>query len=126
MTGTPISAASAVRDWHGPRLFVLVDDYERVRDGRQNLLEPLVEYLPRGYELGAHLVVACSSADAATALSDPLLRGLHDAGAGALLLSCPPGDSDVLGGLEPRELPPGRARYRARNVTALIQTALAD
>jgi S-DNA-T family DNA segregation ATPase FtsK/SpoIIIE len=120
------SDGRAMRDWHGPRLFILVDDYEQLRDGGQSLLEPLIEYLPRGYELGAHLVVACSSTDAATALSDPLLRGLHDAGAGALLLSCPPDEGDVLDGLEPRELPPGRALYRAGSGTALIQTALAD
>ncbi|HEY0537500.1 MAG TPA: type VII secretion protein EccCb [Actinoallomurus sp.] len=118
------SGDRTVRDWHGPRLFILVDDYERLRDGGR--LKPLIDYLPRGHELGAHLVVACSSTDAATALSDPLLRGLHDAGAGALLLSCPLDEADVLDGLEPGELPPGRAFYRTGSGTALIQTALAD
>jgi S-DNA-T family DNA segregation ATPase FtsK/SpoIIIE len=123
---TQDSSDRAVRGWHGPRLFILVDDYEQLRDGGQSLLEPLIDYLPRGYELGAHLVVACSSTDVATALSDPLLRGLHDAGAGTVLLSCPPTEGDVLDGLEPRELPPGRALYRAGSLTTLIQTALSD
>jgi S-DNA-T family DNA segregation ATPase FtsK/SpoIIIE len=59
-------------------------------------------------------------------MADPLLRGLHDAGAGTVLLSCPPEEGDVLDGLEPRPLPPGRARYRAGGETILIQTALAE
>ena len=117
---------TAREDWPGPRLFILVDDYEQVRDGGHRLLEPLVEYLPLGYELGAHLVVACTSDGAGEAMADPLLRGLHDAGAGTLLLSCPPEEGDVLDGLEPRALPPGRARYRAGGETLLIQTALTD
>lgn len=120
------SGDRAVRGWYGPRLFILVDDYEQLRDGGQSLLEPLIDYLPRGYELGAHLVVACSSTDVATALSDPLLRGLNDTGAGTVLLSCPPAEGAVLDGLEPRELPPGRALYRAGSVTTLVQTALSD
>jgi S-DNA-T family DNA segregation ATPase FtsK/SpoIIIE len=124
---SPGSGGRAAReDWQGPRLFILVDDYEQLGDGGHGLLEPLVEYLPLGYELGAHLVVACSSGDAGEAMADPLLRGLHDAGAGTLLLSCPPGEGDVLDGLEPRDLPPGRARYRAGGETLLIQTALTE
>jgi DNA segregation ATPase FtsK/SpoIIIE, S-DNA-T family len=115
----------AASDWQGPRLFILVDDYQNVRD-RHSLLEPLIEYLPMGYQLGAHLVLACSSADAGAAMADPLLRGLNTAGAGTLLLSCPPEDGDVLDDLEARELPPGRALYRPRSETTLIQTALAD
>jgi S-DNA-T family DNA segregation ATPase FtsK/SpoIIIE len=123
---SPDSGGRAARDWQGPRLFILVDDYEQVRDRGHSPLEPLVEYLPLGYELGAHLVVACSSADAGDAMADPLLRGLHDAGAGTVLLSCPAEEGDVLDGLEPRDLPPGRARYRAGGETILIQTALTE
>jgi S-DNA-T family DNA segregation ATPase FtsK/SpoIIIE len=122
---SPGSGGRAARpDWPGPRLFMLIDDYEQVRD--QGLLEPLIEYLPLGYELGVHLVVACSSSVAGEAMADPLLRGLHDAGSGTLLLSCPPEEGDVLDGLEPHGLPPGRARYRAGGETLLIQTALSE
>jgi len=122
----PGSGDRAARQWQGPRLFILVDDYEHVRERGHSLLEPLIEYLSLGHELGAHLVVTCSSDDAGAALDDPLLRGLHDAGAGTVLLSCPPEEGDVLDGLEPRDLPPGRARYRAGGETILIQTALTE
>lgn len=121
---SPEPGGRTARDWHGPRLFILIDDYERVREEGHSPLEPLLGYLPTGYELGAHLVVACSSAGAGAAMADPLLGGMHDAGAGAVLLSCPPEEGDVLEGLVPAALPPGRARYRASGETTLIQTAL--
>lgn len=111
------------RAWQGPRLFILIDDYEQVRDPADALFAPLLDYLALGHEVGAHLIVARSCEGAGAA--DPLLRALYDAGAGTLLLSCPPGEDEVLDGIEPRELPPGRGRYRAGGETALIQTALA-
>ena len=111
------------REWHGPRLFILIDDYEQVRDPEDALFAPLLDYLAAGHEVGAHLVVARSSAGAGE--DDPLLRGLYEAGAGRLLLSCPP-DEGVVMGIEPRELPPGRGHYRAGGETTLLQTALAD
>ncbi|GLY74859.1 FtsK/SpoIIIE domain-containing protein [Actinoallomurus iriomotensis] len=101
------------RAWHGPRLFILIDDYEQVRDPADVLFAPLLDHLALGYEVGAHLVVA-RSGDGADA-PDPLLRALDDAGAGTLSLS-----------RSSRELPPGRGHYRVHGETTLIQTALAD
>jgi S-DNA-T family DNA segregation ATPase FtsK/SpoIIIE len=112
------------RAWHGPRLFILIDDYEQVRDPEDALFAPLLDHLTLGYEVGAHLVVARSCAGAGEA--DPLLRALYDAGAGTLSLSCPPDEGGILDGVEPRELPPGRGHYRANGETTLMQTALAD
>lgn len=103
------AASGTARAWQGPRLFILVDDYEKVRDPAYGPLEPLLEYLTMGYELGAHLVVA--SSDAETAAADPLLRGLHEAGAGVLMLTGPF---------------PGRARYHVGDESSVIQTALAE
>jgi type VII secretion protein EccCb len=110
--------------WRGPRLFILVDDHEPALPSEHSPFEPLIEYLGMGYEVGAHLVVVRSSADAAATTADPLVRGLHDAGAATLLLSAPEGG--VLDGVEARALPPGRASYRSGDETLLVQTALAD
>jgi S-DNA-T family DNA segregation ATPase FtsK/SpoIIIE len=114
------------RDWHGPRLFIVVDDYERVQEWEDDPFAPLLGFLAMGYELGVHLVVSSSATGAGQAMADPFLRGLHDAGAGALLLSCPPEEGDVLGGLRSGDLPPGRGVYRARGETTVVQTAVAD
>ncbi len=108
------TARRAARAWQGPRLFILVDDYEQVRGPAYGPLDPLLEHLPLGYELGAHLVIAGSAEGAA---GDPLLAGLYDAGAGVVRLAHSPGAGQV---------PPGRARYRAGGETTLVQTALAD
>ncbi|MEV0408523.1 type VII secretion protein EccCb [Actinoallomurus sp. NPDC050550] len=112
--------------WHGPRLFVLVDDYDQVCTPQETPVEPMLEYLAMGYEVGAHLIVARSSASARTAMTEPLIRGLQDAGGSTLLLSCPPSHGRVFNDIGPRVLPPGRGRYRTRSRTALIQTALAE
>jgi type VII secretion protein EccCb len=109
--------------WRGPRLFILVDDHEPALFPGHSPFEPLVEYLGMGYEVGVHLIVVRSSADAAATATDPLIRGLRDAGAATLLLSAPEGA--VLDGLQARVLPPGRASYRSGDETLLVQTALA-
>jgi hypothetical protein len=87
--------------WHGPRLFVLVDDYEESAPGA---FAPMLAHLGLGYEIGAHLVVA----HATTTTGDALLTGMRRAGGATLTLS----GADL----------PGRGRYG----DADIQTALAD
>lgn len=109
--------------WRGPRLFILVDDHEPALSPGHSPFEPLIEYLGMGYEVGAHLVVVRSSADGAATTTDPLIRGLRDAGAATLLLSALEGG--VLDGVHARPLPPGRAIYRSGDETLLVQTALA-
>jgi S-DNA-T family DNA segregation ATPase FtsK/SpoIIIE len=111
--------------WHGPRLFIMVDDYEQVLEMAPDPFKPLLEYLGTGYDIGLHLIVARSSTGAGTAMTEPLMRGLHDAGGATLLLSCPPSEASIAG-VEPRVLPPGRAQYRAGGEIHLIQTAVAD
>ncbi len=56
--------------WTGPRLFVLVDDYDMVGGGTvmDHPFAPLFEHLALGHELGLHVVVA-RSATGATAVS---------------------------------------------------------
>jgi S-DNA-T family DNA segregation ATPase FtsK/SpoIIIE len=124
MAATAESARS--RAWQGPRLFILVDDYEQVRRRADCPFEPLLDFAAKGYELGVHLIVASSADGAGGAMADPLLRALHDAGAGVVLLSCPPKEDEVLDGLRPADLPPGRGAYRAKAATTIVQTALAD
>jgi hypothetical protein len=103
--GERLAEPGTARDWQGPRLFILVDDYEP-GDPAYGPLELLREYLPLGYELGAHLIVATAANS-----GDPFLDALLGAGAGALRLSGAPE-------------PAGRARYHAGGVTSPIQTAL--
>ncbi|MFD7991396.1 type VII secretion protein EccCa [Streptomyces mexicanus] len=111
--------------WSGPRLFVLVDDYDMVAGNSfQSPFEPLLDHLALGFELGLHMVVARSAMGAGRGLNEALLRRLDENNTPALLMSCPPTEGHLFGNVKPRNLPPGRALHIARRKARLMQTAL--
>ncbi|WP_399895617.1 type VII secretion protein EccCa [Streptomyces sp. BBFR51] len=114
--------------WTGPRLFVLVDDYDMLGGSNafDHAFEPLFEFLALGYEVGLHVVTVRSATGAGRGFNDQLLRRLGEVNTPGLLLSCPPTEGYVFGNIKPRSLPPGRARYIARNKATLVQTAVAE
>ncbi|WP_262061185.1 type VII secretion protein EccCa [Streptomyces sp. STR69] len=113
--------------WTGPRLFILVDDYDMVGTGPMNApFDPLLNHLALGHEVGLHLVVARAAASAGRGLNESLLRRLQEVNTPALLMSCPPAEGYVFGNVKGRILPPGRALRIARRKTVEIQTALLD
>ncbi|AVZ75883.1 secretion protein EccC [Streptomyces lunaelactis] len=113
--------------WTGPRLFILIDDYDMVSGSSfQSPMEPLFEYLTLGFEMGLHLVVARSAMGAGRGLSDGLIRRLDEANNPAVLLSCPPTEGRLFGNAKPRNLPPGRGLHIARRRAKLMQTALVE
>ncbi|MFE6894449.1 type VII secretion protein EccCa [Streptomyces sp. NPDC057694] len=126
--GADISPARMRRAdwWSGPRLFVLVDDYDLVAQPMQPPFDPLMEHLPLGYEVGLHMVVARAAAGAMRGVNDPLVRRMLEVNSPGLLMSCPPSEGIVFGSVKPRILPPGRGLYITRRNTLQIQTALVD
>ncbi|MCK8678153.1 type VII secretion protein EccCa [Streptomyces lichenis] len=110
--------------WNGPRLFVLIDDYDMVGSGPVNApFEPLLTHLALGWEVGLHLIVARSASGAGRGMGEPLMRRLQEVNTPALLLSCPPSEGYVFGNAKGRLLPPGRATRIARRKTVQVQTA---
>lgn len=110
--------------WTGPRLFVLVDDYDMIGAGPgNNPFMPLLDHLALGYEVGLHMVVARSASGAGRGLQEALLRRLQEVNSPALLLSCPPTEGYLFGNIKPRILPRGRAMRISRRTTTLVQTA---
>ncbi|MEU1127441.1 type VII secretion protein EccCa [Streptomyces sp. NPDC005899] len=113
--------------WTGPRLFILVDDYDMVSGNSfQSPFEPLFDHLTLGFEMGLHLVVARSAMGAGRGLGDALVRRLDEANNPAVLLSCPPTEGRLFGNAKPLNLPPGRALHIARRRPRLMQTALVE
>ncbi|TXC99881.1 type VII secretion protein EccCa [Streptomyces sp. ISID311] len=114
--------------WTGPRLFVLVDDYDMVGSVRNydHSFAALFEHLALGHEVGLHIVVARSATGAGRGLGDQLLRSMDEVNTPGLLLSCPPSEGYLFGNIKPRNLPPGRAQYIARRKATLMQTALVE
>ncbi|MFI0793264.1 type VII secretion protein EccCa [Micromonospora rubida] len=110
----------SARDWwQGPRLFVLMDDYEMVSGTMDYPAESLVDLLAHGAEIGLHVIVARSTAGAARGMSDPLLRRMWDLGSVAVLLSCPRDEGGFLGQVKPLTLPAGRAQLVRRRADAI-------
>ncbi|MFJ8754203.1 type VII secretion protein EccCa [Streptomyces sp. NPDC102441] len=113
--------------WTGPRLFILVDDYDMVGSGPMTQpFAPLLDHLALGHEVGLHMVVARSSAGAGRGLNEALLRRLLEINTPGLLMSCPPSEGYLFGNVKGRELIPGRAVRIARRRTLQVQTALLD
>jgi S-DNA-T family DNA segregation ATPase FtsK/SpoIIIE len=107
--------------WSGPALFVLADDYDLLA-GHDNPLLPLAPLLPQGGDIGLHVVLARAAAGVMRMSMDPLLRRMQELNTPDLALSCPRGEGPLLGGVKPRDLPPGRALLCTRRGSRLIQT----
>jgi S-DNA-T family DNA segregation ATPase FtsK/SpoIIIE len=110
--------------WTGPRLFVVIDDYDlfATGNGAAGPMSHLVRLLANGAHIGLHLVVARSTSGAMRAMMDPLLRRLWELGAPAVLLSYPKEEGKFLGEAKPLTLPPGRAQLVTRREIRVVQT----
>jgi S-DNA-T family DNA segregation ATPase FtsK/SpoIIIE len=94
------------------RLFVLIDDYERLTMTAglaSNPLDQLTEFLADGTELGLHIVLARSARDPHRLMADRFATAIRNTGSPALVLSCPPGQGPIFEIRHPQTLPPGRA-----------------
>ncbi|MFF4490854.1 type VII secretion protein EccCa [Streptomyces sp. NPDC001544] len=120
----------ARRDWWtGPRLFVLVDDYDLYGGGpgmgTQSPLNALAPMLAHSVNIGLHLVISRSTSGASRAMMDPVLRRIWELGSPALLHSYPKEEGKFIGEARPRTLPPGRAQLVTRRGIRLIQVGYA-
>lgn len=96
--------------WHGPEVFVIVDDYDLVALPSGNPLEALIEYLPYSRDIGLRLIVARSTAGAVRTSFDPVTRRLKELGASGIILSGDPDEGPLMGNTKAVTMPPGRAR----------------
>ncbi|WP_446038307.1 type VII secretion protein EccCb [Streptomyces sp. SID1121] len=109
--------------WSGPRLFVVVDDYDLVVNARGNPLAVLTEHLPFARDVGVHLLIARSSTGASRAAYEPFTQRVRELGAQGVVLSGDPTEGELLGNVRARPLPPGRGYFVSRRRGAtLIQT----
>jgi S-DNA-T family DNA segregation ATPase FtsK/SpoIIIE len=109
--------------WHGPELFVLVDDYELVATSSNPLVQ-LLELVPLARDIGIHVVVARSVGGAARSMFEPVMQKMRESGTPGLLMSGSKDEGTLLGNVKPEPMPPGRGRLVTRQGTKLIHTAL--
>ena len=109
--------------WAGPKLFVLIDDYEMIAATQPNPLLPLLEFLPVSRDVGLHVVLTRSSGGSSGASFEPLQKRLRELGTPGLLLSGSKDEGAVLHGQKFESMPTGRGKLVDRRTGAkVIQT----
>ena len=110
----------------GPRIVILVDDYDILTTAGQQPLAPFLPYISSAQDIGLHFVVARRVAGASRALYEPFLTTLRETGATALVMTGDRTEGQLLPGLYASPQPPGRGTLVRRGRRhQLIQTALA-
>jgi S-DNA-T family DNA segregation ATPase FtsK/SpoIIIE len=110
--------------WGGPRLFLIIDDYDLLASSGNCPIQALEDLLPQAADIGLHVIVARSTSSASRGMMDRALRRMQEIGTPALLLSCPRDEGQFLGDTKPLTLPTGRAQLvQRRRRPMLVQTA---
>ncbi|SMF33872.1 type VII secretion protein EccCb [Streptomyces sp. Amel2xC10] len=126
-TADPDAPLTAEPTFTGPRIVILVDDYDILTTAGQQPLTPFLPYLSSAQDIGLHFVLARRTAGASRALYEPLLTALRETGATTLLMSGERTEGQLFPGLYATHQPPGRGTLvRRARPHQLIQTALTD
>ncbi|MEU6174625.1 type VII secretion protein EccCa [Streptantibioticus parmotrematis] len=108
----------------GPRIVVLVDDYDIVTTAGQQPLSPFLPFVPSAPDIGLHFVITRRVAGASRGLYDPFLQALRESGTSGLILSGDRTEGPLLSGVAAGPRPPGRGTLVRRGESPrLVQTA---
>ncbi|HEY3715201.1 MAG TPA: type VII secretion protein EccCa [Jatrophihabitantaceae bacterium] len=115
--------ASEVPQWNGPKLFLLIDDYDLVGGAQGNPLLSLTEFLPQARDIGLHVILSRAAGGAGRGMFDAVMQRVREMGSPGILLSGTKDEGAVLGSAKMEPLPPGRGKlvHRRSGIT-LIQT----
>lgn len=100
--------------WAGPKMFIVIDDYELVSTSSGNPLAALTEHLPFARDIGVCFIIARNSAGASRASYEPFMQRIKELGAQGVVLSGDPGEGEILGNVRARPMPPGRGYFVSR------------
>ncbi|NEC16875.1 type VII secretion protein EccCa [Streptomyces parvus] len=107
----------------GPRIVVLVDDYDVLTTAGQSPLSPFLPYIPSAVDIGLHFVLTRRVAGASRGMYEPLVQGLRESGASALLMAGDRSEGQLFPGVYASQQAPGRGVFiRRGQPNRLIQT----
>ncbi|MGW1538857.1 type VII secretion protein EccCa [Streptomyces sp. NPDC002309] len=110
----------------GPRIVILVDDYDVLTTAGQQPLAPFVPYIPSAVDIGLHFILTRRVAGASRGLYEPMLQSLRESGASALVMAGDRSEGQLFPGVYASAQPPGRGTLLRRGEpTRLIQTVYA-
>ncbi|MDT0202164.1 type VII secretion protein EccCa [Nocardioides sp. AE5] len=117
--------AQQIPRWEGPKLFLLIDDYEMIAAAQPNPLHGLLEFLPQAREIGLHVVITRSAGGSGSASFEPFQKRLKELGTPGLLLSGSKEEGAILHGNKFEPMPQGRGKLIDRRTgVTVIQTPL--
>ncbi|MFF2652567.1 type VII secretion protein EccCa [Streptomyces sp. NPDC058045] len=120
-------APTAEPAFTGPRIVILIDDYDILTAAGPQPLAPFLPYLSAAQDVGLHFVLARRTACASRALYEPLLTTLRETGATALVMTGDRTEGQLFPGLYASQQPPGRGTLVRRGRShVLIQTAVTE
>ncbi|MFF3686218.1 type VII secretion protein EccCa [Streptomyces sp. NPDC002187] len=109
----------------GPRIVVLVDDYDILTTAGQQPLAAFLPFISSAQDIGLHFVVARRVAGSSRAIYEPFLTAVRETGTAALVMSGDRSEGQLFPGLYASPQPPGRGTLvRRGHRHQLIQTAL--
>jgi S-DNA-T family DNA segregation ATPase FtsK/SpoIIIE len=124
----PDVTSAQLRDrswWHGPDLYLLVDDYDLVATASGNPLAALLDVLPHSRDIGLHVIAVRASGGAGRASFEPVMQRLRELGTPGVLLSGSKDEGSLLGNVTAQPMPPGRGNLVHRGQPPrLVQVAL--
>ncbi|MER6235202.1 type VII secretion protein EccCa [Streptomyces clavifer] len=107
----------------GPRIVVLVDDYDVLTTAGQSPLAPFLPYIPSAVDIGLHFVLTRRVAGASRGMYEPLVQGLRESGASAVLMAGDRSEGQLFPGVYATQQPAGRGVLIRRGyANRLIQT----
>jgi DNA segregation ATPase FtsK/SpoIIIE, S-DNA-T family len=96
------------RQWQGPSVMLVVDDYDLLIGAMGSPLAPLAEVVAQAATIGLHVVCARRVAGVQRTSFEPFSQRLRELRPNALVLSGSPDEGIVAGSVKPQQLPPGR------------------
>ncbi|MGW2081802.1 type VII secretion protein EccCb [Streptomyces sp. NPDC001939] len=110
----------------GPRIVILIDDYDILTTAGQQPLAAFLPYLSAAQDTGLHFIVTRRTAGAGRALYEPLLTALRETGSTALVMTGERAEGQLFPGIYASQQPPGRGiLVRRGRLPQVIQTAIA-
>jgi DNA segregation ATPase FtsK/SpoIIIE, S-DNA-T family len=108
----------------GPHHLLVIDDYDLVAATGHNPLDPLLDLVVLGRDVGLHVLLARPVNGTARGSFEPFYQQVRDSGGAGLILSGDPREGPLLGARTATPQPPGRGHLVTRHGRGgLVQVA---
>jgi DNA segregation ATPase FtsK/SpoIIIE, S-DNA-T family len=123
----PLKQLRRQEQWNGCHYFLFADDYDSLITPAGSPLNPLVEFLLAGRDIGFHLVITRRVGGVGRTGFEPVFQRLKEMGSSGIIMSGDSQEGVLLGGQRANLLPPGRGYLIQRNhPPTLVQTLLTE